>query len=985
MNPMLTEFIGESRELLAQVGEVFLELERRPGNEDLLNQLFRAVHTIKGGSGLFDLGPFTKTVHAAEDLLDVIRARELVLNSDLVDTFFQAMDQVAAWLDNLNETESLPLDADEAGARLSEMLRTYLPARALDTQLEAKDTPPAPPSPATPDWLKHLPDHARLSLFRKAAAGDIPLLALTYLPDERCFFSGDDPLHTLRQTPELLWCHAEPVTPWPEPQAMDPYHCNLRLAAISEAPSEDLRELYRYVDQEVHLVQLSAASLVCPRGEAAEGEVFEQFLVDARELVQSGDFSRLAQMAELAVGIAGPEIFQGSALRWLLEVLAAPEPEPELAAALLDSMEQCRWPVLTIETEPGPVCAGDAHLGQADPGHPMYALFEAAREILRVQFQILDNPSDACAWLSMLPSCGAVMSRVFAALAWTDLQANLDEASGYEKEALKEALLNAAQQGMSRTHSAAGPASASNLSAMARELIEAQVEMLGIAGAAGIDRGRLESAGRVAGMVMQAMGRRDQMDEISRATDAAVLDVDSGALLACLDRQSRPDAWGDDDSGPDPLPLSAGADSAQAASGVSGEEPATPAPAGPGGNGNGDSGSTPRKQLTSLKVDVSRVDQLMSLVGELVVAKNALPFLARRAEDVFAVAKLSREIAVQYAVINRIAEELQGAVMQVRMLAVSHALQRFPRMVRDLARKQGKSIRLEIEGDDTEADKNIVEDLAEPLVHLVRNSIDHGIEAPEQRSRAGKPEEAVLRIAARNNNDRVEIVVSDDGAGIDPAKIKRMAYEKGVIGEEMLDCISDQDALQLIFAPGFSTAEKVSDLSGRGVGMDVVRSMVTSVGGTVHVESEPGRSTQVVLSLPLSMAITRVMMFQLAEETYGVPVNQIRETVRVSASRIHRIKNREALLLRGKLLPLLRMGQLLDSPGRKRDDKEEEYVLVVNVDGIEAGLVVDHFSEDVDVILKPLEGVVSGLKLFSGSALLGDGRVLLVLNLKELL
>ena len=971
MNPMLKEFIGESRELLAQASVAFLGLERQPGDEALLNQLFRAVHTIKGGSGLFDLGPFTKTVHAAEDLLDVIRSHELVLDSELVDTFFRIMDQVVAWLDHLDEDENLPPDAEEAGSRLSELLRSYLPAKSLDARQETDDTQPTPPPPAAPDWLKHIPDHIRIALFKAAVAGDLPLLALTYLPDERCFFSGDDPLHTLRQTPGLLWYHVEPVVPWPEPQTMDPYHCNLRLSAISQAPFEELRELYRYVDQEIHLVQLSAASMVFPRGKAAGGEILEQFLSDARELAQSEDFARLSQMAELATGIAGPEMFHGSALRWLLEVLAVPDPDPELVFKLLESMAQGQWPVLTIETGLELTCAGDAHPAQADPGDPMRSLLNAVQEILRVQFQILDSSSESDFCLRMRPSCEAAMLRVFTALAWTDLKADLEKASVYEGEALKAALLDVAQQGINRTLFGAASTDASDLSAKARELIAAQVEMLGIAGGAGLERGRLESAGRAAGMVLQAMGRRDQMDEVLRATESAAPDVDVGALRACLDRLSRPGAWGMDDS--------------QVSFGESAKDSAAPLPASSGKNGNGDTGSPPHKQITSLKVDVSRVDQLMSLVGELVVAKNALPFLARRAEDVFSVTKLSKEIAGQYAVINRIAEELQGAVMQVRMLTVSHALQRFPRMVRDLARKQGKSIRLEIEGEETEADKNIVEDLAEPLVHLVRNSIDHGIETPEQRLLAGKSEEAVLRISARNDNDRVEIVVEDDGAGIDPSKIKRMAYEKGLIGEETLAGISDQEALQLIFAPGFSTAEKVSDLSGRGVGMDVVRSMVTSVGGAVRVESQPGQSTQVLMSLPLSMAITRVMIFQLAEETYGVPVNQIRETVRASASRIHRIKNREALLLRGKLLPLLRMGQLLDCPNWECGDKEEEYVLVVNVDGIEAGLVVDHFSEDVDVILKPLEGVVSRLKQFSGSALLGDGRVLLVLNLKELL
>ncbi len=324
-----------------------------------------------------------------------------------------------------------------------------------------------------------------------------------------------------------------------------------------------------------------------------------------------------------------------------------------------------------------------------------------------------------------------------------------------------------------------------------------------------------------------------------------------------------------------------------------------------------DPGKEARKPA-AIKVDQERIDALMNLAGELIVAKNSLPFLAHRAEDVYGSRPMAREIKAQYEVINRIADDLQTAVMQVRMVPVAHVFQRFNRLVRDLARRLEKQIRLEIEGEETEADKTVVEELADPLVHLMRNSIDHGLETPADRRLAGKPEEGVLRLSARQSDDRVIIEISDDGRGIDVEKVKRKALERGLIDEARFASISDEDALQLIMEAGLSTAEQVSDLSGRGVGMDVVRTMVRRTGGTITVHSETGRGTRVTISLPLSMSVHRVMMIDVDHDVFGVPIESIVESVRVPASGIHRHKAHETIVLRDRLIPLCRLRQVLD-------------------------------------------------------------------------
>jgi two-component system chemotaxis sensor kinase CheA len=385
-----------------------------------------------------------------------------------------------------------------------------------------------------------------------------------------------------------------------------------------------------------------------------------------------------------------------------------------------------------------------------------------------------------------------------------------------------------------------------------------------------------------------------------------------------------------------------------------------------------------------LRVDQEKVDRLMELVGELNVAKNGLTFLADAAEEEFGSRVLSRRIKDQYAGMHRIAEELQAAVMDVRMLPLSVAFGRFPRLVRDLSRRLGKTIELVTDGEDTMADKDVIEALGDPLVHLVRNSLDHGIELSEERVAAGKTPTARLTLAAVADGDAVIVEVSDDGRGVDPARVRRKAYEKGLITEEELESLSDADAVDLVFRPGFSTVEQVSDLSGRGVGMDAVRASVEKLGGSVTMRSRLGQGTSTRLRLPLSMAVTQVMVVSVAGQRFGIPVDLVVETVRVPAAEMGRVLHQEVVVMRGEVLPVVDLARALDMPWSP-DPGSDRAVLVVNVNGQRVGLLVEQFHREVDVILKPMEGLLAYADEFSGTALLGDGLVLLVLNMKEVL
>lgn len=478
-------------------------------------------------------------------------------------------------------------------------------------------------------------------------------------------------------------------------------------------------------------------------------------------------------------------------------------------------------------------------------------------------------------------------------------------------------------------------------------VLDGQRRLLEAKGPAELMAGRLDAAARALSGTIHAIGRGNLARDLEQAAEAARATSCPDRLLDFINRLQSETA---------PRPPSA-------------ETPA----------------AVPAFSSSTLRVEQDKIDALMNLIGELVVAKNALAWLARQAEQgTLGPRELAREIKDRQALVNRIAEGMQGAVMAVRMLPVEQVFQRFPRLVRDISRRLGKQVELVIEGGETEADKNVIEALADPLIHIVRNSLDHGLEPPEARLAAGKPAQGIIRLQAAQDNDNVVIRVSDDGRGIDPSAVRSKAIARGLIDQTQAAAMTDQETVDLVFAPGFSTAETVSDLSGRGVGMDVVRSAVEKAGGQVRLSSEPGRGTVVELLLPLTMVVSRIMTVSCGDRVFGVPMSMVVETLRIPRAARHAVRGREMFLLRDTVVPLIRLSHLLDLPMETLAADAEEAVLVVRINGERVGLVVAAFREGMEVIVKPLEGILAGLRGFAGTTLLGDGRVMLILDLREL-
>ncbi|MDY7579165.1 chemotaxis protein CheA [Herbaspirillum sp. RTI4] len=881
MTAILQQFLSEAHDFLEGISEKLLQLESAPADVALMAELFRLVHTLKGNCGLFDFPEMSRVLHAAEDVMAVVRDGDLEFSQQLADCLLDALDFVNMLVDEIEASGESSSAHASASANLAQALRKLISPPTGSEQVESNIPvlQRAPMQDINGDTmpLANVPEALRMAWYRQAIAGT-HLCKVSYTPEAECFFKGEDPFYQARQLPGISWLRVTSLQPEVPLAALDAYCCTLQFEIISTAGRAAIEEHFRYVPEQIEIVDLLPHLFVHPSGEQPHESGEDEFVSGAISCLDQGDVANLEREARILLAYSPDALWCSSALRWLL---------------------------LIIECEP-------------DNHHALRAVISSFR--------------------------------AFAALATVK------------------------------------PTIAENDNAIVDTVIAAQLVVLTMSDAVAWLPGRLKAVVATLTACYRSTGREAMLPGLNEALEQALLQSCSTPLRNWLTPVVPAISV---DATLSPLPTSQATPPASSVSSVSAVSAVSPGPSTSGTEGEAKFGRRSEDSSSSvktLKVDQEKIDRLMNLIGEMVVAKNGLPYLASRAEEVFGVRDLAREIKSQYAVINRIAEEMQDAIMQVRMMPVSFVFQRFPRLVRDLSRKLGKEVSLVLEGEDTEADKNIIEALADPLIHIVRNSLDHGLELPQVRIAAGKPAEGRLLIRASQEAGRVIIDISDDGKGIDPAIIKRKAYEKGLIDEATLERISDQEAINLVFAAGFSTVDVVSDLSGRGVGMDVVRMAVEQVNGSVSLESDLGKGTRLRLSLPLSIAVSNVMIVESGKQIFGIPMEMVVETVRIPSTSIHTIKTQQTAVLRGRIVPLRSLNTLLatDQPQRPNDD-DELATLVIRLQGEHVGIVVDDFRGVVDIILKPMGGILGCMQGYAGSALLGDGSVLMVLNPKELL
>jgi len=410
--------------------------------------------------------------------------------------------------------------------------------------------------------------------------------------------------------------------------------------------------------------------------------------------------------------------------------------------------------------------------------------------------------------------------------------------------------------------------------------------------------------------------------------------------------------------------------------------PATPASAAAGAakdrdSDDGKGGANAAQADTTVRVDTKRLDQIMNMVGELVLVRNRLVSLSSAAQN--------EEMSKAISNLDVVTADLQGAVMKTRMQPIKKVFGRFPRVVRDLARSLHKDINLVLEGEDTDLDKNLVEALADPLVHLVRNSVDHGIEMPDVRAANGKSRTGLVKLAAQQAGDHILLTIQDDGAGMDPEKLKSIAIKRGVLDPDAAGRMSDTEAFNLIFAPGFSTKEQISDISGRGVGMDVVKTKINQLNGTVHIHSKLGQGTLLEIKVPLTLAILPTLMVIVGKQPFALPLATVSEIFHLDLSKTNTVDGQLTIVVRNKAIPLFYLEHWLVRGSDRKIRREQGHVVIVQIGTQQVGFVVDSLVGQEEVVIKPLDALLQGTPGMAGATITSDGGIALILDVPNLL
>ncbi len=381
----------------------------------------------------------------------------------------------------------------------------------------------------------------------------------------------------------------------------------------------------------------------------------------------------------------------------------------------------------------------------------------------------------------------------------------------------------------------------------------------------------------------------------------------------------------------------------------------------------------------SVRVDIEKLDVLMNLVSELIIAKNGLVSVSNQEDSKTSMQSFNEQI--EY--LERITTNLHESVMKVRMVPIESVVNRFPRMIRDLSKKLGKEMELIMTGEDTELDRTVIDEIGDPLMHMLRNSADHGLESTIDRLKLGKPQVGTIQLNAYQDGNNVTIEVIDDGAGIDVEKVKASAVKKGHITEEQAEMLSEKEAIDLLFKPAFSTAEKISDVSGRGVGLDVVKNKIEGLGGDVEVSTKLGEGTKFTVRLPLTLAIIQALMVEVRDEKYAIPLNSIVTIEDVMVSDIKYVQQKEVINLRGTVIPIVRLDEVLDCAPRE-EEPENLVVVIVKKGDKQTGLVIDNLLGQQEIVIKPLGKYINIHKMISGATILGDGEVALIIDSNSL-
>ena len=909
MNPLLEQFLLEARENLAFIDQ---NIDKIGGDDpELLNAVFRAAHTLKGGSGIVGFEGVKTITHHAEDLLDLLRSGKLAFQEEMVESLYNAFDEVMNLIEAAEESNDIVEADEERIESIAAELRALMgkgeegesewqcPFTLLHDTRKVVDLP----MPFLRDMDQKLP--FSLDEVNETVCSAPQLYGIVFDVDESCMVYGNDPLYALSLLGKsVIGVHScmsrdNAVSLLSGTEDPEGLLLKLQMVAFVYATYDEINDaLFNFMD-ELKLCPLDVATLLgIGSGEGGhELDILKELYHEIVSVLRAQDKASVADKVGKSLLLIGKETIQSRQLQRLKEVLNA------IAEEDLPRLEPFFANLFKGETY------------RYDPALP------AAESVQPVQ-EAQESVESASAHIETIELDEALHEQ-FRALLAQQLMA-LEVAGDDEVTERVGALL----QAHIRPFAPDMP-----------DVFEGRSQMIGwLRGQLGLEETGSET--------VSPDGEAVQESTQISAPELSVTEITADEIPVV-----RPSA----------------VQAEPRFEKVEGEEKSAETAA-----------SAAKKSVIgkTVKIEQESIDNLMNIVGELLVAKNSLPYLA---EGVYTMSTegIRRSIMEKYTFINRLAEQLQDLIMSMRMLPISYVFDRYPKLARDISKNLGKKVTLTMEGGDTKLDKNMIEMLADPMIHIMRNSLDHGIESPDVRTQKGKNPEGTISLNAYAQSDKIIIEIKDDGAGINIGRVVQKVLEKNLLTIEQIDAMNDDEKASLVMLPGLSTADTISEYSGRGVGMDVVKKSIENFGGTIRIQTVANQGTTITLSIPVSLAVTSLLHVTMSGVHYGFPMDSVSETVKITETEIEYLHNEPFIYIRGEVIPLLFIRSMLD---RRALEGKSLPVVVLNIKGNRVAVVVNELLGQLDVVQKPLEGIMENHPIFSGTALLGNGQIIMSID-----
>lgn len=1032
---LFADFIVEAKEHLETIEPNLLELEKAPDNLGLLNEIFRPMHSLKGASGFLGLNRMNQLAHKCENILDDLRRGAMVVTSEIMDVILASTDALRQMIDNLEATNTEGgVEIEHLIAQIDAIMAGDIPPPAVPQTAEkagvAEIVTEQPLgvvaeesaflAQATTEPLAELSPPAAEETAPLAvaqpASGELNTSVVAMTPKE---WIAQLPLHA----PYALTAFGEGhLKDFIDESLEIVENLNAGLLRLEEEPTgqdELVNDIFRFFHnlkgnsgiigyQELNGLTHEAETLLnnVRKGEMTPShELIDLllFVVDIMEfLVHCIDPIKGSVLApdpsevlvQLQQALAGGEICLPRSMYEAMAAEAEAEAEPE-ASVEPEAAKPAERIVEVVNPTIYPVGT------EGDDDEVFRITVRQQMEIIRAGISTLHNDSSHRISIDAIYRSLIAVKNACGFVSLTDIKIYAERTAGIvdsarnsdmdfgllldmlsQEVAIIQEMLDKAQPGAD-IDAPAAPATDKTASPPAEEapLVAQETAVATDEEPANSDtiaaHVEADTSTTVADEHDDTHGEStsevmpDPAIKIQPATDAPAQEHKEISVPVAPPVASKPQS----SKAPAPHP-------AAVKPATSAPRPATPAP--PSAPAAGASSEAPKGSST-IRVDHEKLDHLMNLIGELIINRNRYSLIARHLEEggpEMDVSQVAQSLTETTYAMARISDDLQDTIMKVRMVPVASVFSRFPRLVRDLSRKSGKEVDLILEGEETELDKSVVEVIGDPLVHLIRNAVDHGVESEAERLAKGKTPKGRVVLRAYHRGNSVAIEIEDDGNGIDPEKMREVAVRKGILGQDEARQLDDREAMELIFAPGFSSAEKITDISGRGVGMDVVRTNIKNLKGSVNISSEVGKGTRFTLSLPLTLAIIDALMVNVSGEMYAIPLDAVSETTKIESCRLTDVKGRKAVTLRGEVLGVIELAELLNLP-RNETLPEVLSVVVIHDNDRRLGLVVDRLLERQEIVIKPLGSYLGDLNGISGATIMGDGSVILILDPHE--